>query len=83
MDKKQIIGTVKQELVDMLGLKESDIDTTKSFDKYGIDSAVGIGIISNLSDTFDLDLDPAELYDNPTVEALANHIHAMQQEAGA
>lgn len=57
-------------LADLLEVEQSEIDTSLSFDQYGLDSSTAVGITGDLSDWLSRDLDPTLLYDHPTVDAL-------------
>lgn len=57
-----------------LELNAEDVDVTRSFDRYGLDSAVAIELTGDLSTWLGVNLDPMLLYDYPTIEALVQHL---------
>ena len=70
--------SIKQWLVryiaDVLKLPESEIDVTRSFDSYGIDSAAAVGMTGDLEDWCACEVDPTLAYDYPTIGSLAAYI---------
>lgn len=61
-------------LADLLEIDSNEIDVTIPFDRYGLDSAVAVGMTGDLEDWLDRKLDPTLLYDYPTVESFACHL---------
>jgi acyl carrier protein len=61
-------------LADLLEVEADTIDTTISFDRYGLDSATAVGMTGDLEDWLGRKLDPMLLYDYPTVESFSYHI---------
>jgi len=79
-DSKQI-STVKEiqawlivYLAELLEIEPTQIDTKVSFQKYGLDSSAAIGMIGELEDWLGCELNPAIIYDHPTIEALSLYI---------
>lgn len=58
----------------LLGVSPEEIDTTISFDRYGLDSAAAIGITGDLEDWLEVEVDPTALYDYPTIQNLSEHL---------
>jgi acyl carrier protein len=63
----ELVGSV-------LDVPARHIDVQMRFDRYGIDSAVGVSLISELEKYLDRELDPMLIYDFPTIRALARHL---------
>lgn len=61
-------------LADLLEVDADEIDVTIPFDRYGLDSAVAVGMTGDLEDWLNRKLDPTLLYDYPTVESFAHHL---------
>nr|WP_268890156.1 acyl carrier protein [Gloeocapsopsis dulcis] len=61
-------------LADLLEINPDEIDTTIPFDRYGLDSAVVVGLTGDLEAWLDSKLDPTLIYDYPTIEGLARHL---------
>ncbi len=69
-------------LADLLEVEPDEIDATIPFNRYGLDSAVAIGMTGDLEDWLSCELDPTLLYDYPTIDALAWHLaEEFQTEA--
>lgn len=58
------------------GVPAGSIDTSASFDTFGLDSAVAIEMTGDLERWLGMPVDPMLLYDHPTVDALAGHLAA-------
>jgi len=61
-------------LADLLKLDPGEIDTTTTFDAYGLDSTAAVGLTGDLEEWLGFEVDPAAPYDYPTIEALAQHL---------
>ncbi len=61
-------------LAELLEVDPDEINVTVPFDRYGLDSAVAVGMTGDLEDWLDRKLDPTLLYDYPTVESFARHL---------
>ena len=67
-------------LSDNLELGVQDIDHDTAFDRFGLDSAELIGMVGDLEDDFDIEIDPTMILDYPTISKLAEAI-MMEQRA--
>ncbi|OKH26469.1 phosphopantetheine-binding protein [Chroogloeocystis siderophila 5.2 s.c.1] len=67
-------------LADLLEINPDEIDTTIPFDRYGLDSAVVVGLTGDLEAWLDSKVDPTLIYDYPTIEDLTRH---LAEELGA
>jgi acyl carrier protein len=72
----QIQTWIASYVADLLEVEPDEIDPTLPFDRYGLDSAVAIGLTGDLEDWLGTQLDPTLLYDYPTVAALSKHLAA-------
>lgn len=61
-------------VVSELGVKPDDIDIKASFDSYGLDSVLAIGIASAGEQHFGVKLSPFELVHYPTIESLCQYL---------
>jgi acyl carrier protein len=61
-------------LAELLEVDAEEVDVSLPFDRYGLDSAVAIGLTGDLEDWLKTRLDPTLLYDYPTVTALSKHL---------
>jgi acyl carrier protein len=52
----------------------SEIDPTKTFEEYGLDSRVAVQVSGLLEKVVERRLSPALLYEHPTVDALSRHL---------
>ncbi|MBX9258491.1 acyl carrier protein [Desmonostoc muscorum CCALA 125] len=70
----EIKGWIVSYLTNLLEVEADDIDVTIPFDRYGLDSAIALGMIGELEEWLGYELDPTLLYDYPTIEALVKHL---------
>lgn len=61
-------------LADLLEVEPEAVDTDVSFDRYGLDSSIAIGLTGDLGDWLGHDIDPTTLYDYPTIDSLADYL---------
>jgi acyl carrier protein len=47
------------------------IDASVPLSDYGLDSVYALSVIAELEDRLDVSLDPAVMWDNPTIDALS------------
>jgi acyl carrier protein len=72
----QIQAWIASYLAALLEVEPDEVDVSLPFDRYGLDSAVAIGLTGDLEDWLGTQLDPTLLYDYPTVAALSKHLAA-------
>jgi acyl carrier protein len=68
---RSIATWLKRYLADLLDLSLDKIDEEKTFDRYGLDSLVSIGMITDLGDWLGYELDAAAPNDLPSILLLA------------
>jgi acyl carrier protein len=61
-------------LAELLEIESDDINISIPFDRYGLDSAVVVGLTGDLEEWLEQKLDPTLLYDYPTIEAISQHL---------
>ena len=71
----KIQGWLVSYIAELLEIEPDKVDVTIPFDCYGLDSSAAIGLIGDLEDWLNSELDPTLMYDYPTIEALVQHIH--------
>ncbi|MFF3372946.1 acyl carrier protein [Streptomyces sp. NPDC002680] len=57
-----------------LSVDPSHVDTTRSFEDYGLDSRAGIQMCGKLEKFVELRLSPALLYEHSSIDAVAAHL---------
>ena len=62
------------ELAHRVKCPESDIDTAKSFDAYGLDSRAAVQVSGALEKVVERRLSPAILFDHGTIDDLASYL---------
>ena len=73
---RQAIVTWYQEyLADLLGMPADAVDPAADFDRLGIDSSLAVSLLMEVEERYDVDLEPEKLFENPTLDAVAQHIH--------
>ena len=61
-------------LAKLLDRDVDEIDPEVPFERHGLDSAAAISMMGDLENWLGLSLDAAEVYNFPTINALARHI---------
>ncbi|MDY7006756.1 MAG: beta-ketoacyl synthase N-terminal-like domain-containing protein [Cyanobacteriota bacterium] len=73
-DVTQIRETLKESLADVLYVDLSEIEEEKKFVDLGLDSIVGVEWITEINQTYNLNIKATKLYDYPTLLDLAKYI---------
>ena len=63
-----------QTLAKDLGFEVEEIDTTRPFAEYGLDSIAAVTMAGDLEDWLGLELPPTLLWDYPEIETLAQYL---------
>lgn len=63
-----------QAVAAILALPPGEIDPTRTFDSYGLDSSASIGLTAELAQWLNRGLDPTLLYDYDTIRKVAEHL---------
>ncbi len=58
----------------LVNLPVAEINPETTFDRYGLDSAASVGLVADLEESLNRNLDPTLLYDYPTITALSTHL---------
>jgi acyl carrier protein len=77
MDESSVRQALVTALADALQLACASIDSTASFDSLGMDSLSKVAFIPTLERLFGCPLHAEALFDFPTIETLACHIHSV------
>ena len=67
-------GWIVAYLSNLLETDPDNIDTSITFDRYGLDSAAAVGMTGDLEDWLGIEVDPTALYDYPTIESLVAYL---------
>ncbi|WP_395807163.1 acyl carrier protein [Archangium minus] len=59
-----------------LGIPSEQVDTKKTFDSFGLDSAEAVRMVGDLEDFVGHRLSPSLPYKYPTIDALSQHLEA-------
>ena len=62
------------EVARMAKISEAEVDTSKSFDAYGIDSRAAVQVSGALETVVESRLSPAILFDHETIDDLAGYL---------
>jgi acyl carrier protein len=66
-------------LAEMLKRSSDEIDHNRPFADYGMDSVASVGLVVDLEGFMGTRLDPAVVWDFPTVGALAQHLAVLNR----
>jgi acyl carrier protein len=70
-------------LAELLGMAPEEVDTSTSFEVYGLDSTAGVGMSGDLSEWLGLKLDADLALEFPTIDALAGHLAELLRDRGS
>lgn len=74
---RDIIDVIKEAIHDSLAIDIDDIDVLRQFSEYGVDSIVGVELVSEINKKLGLYLKTTVLFDYVNVESLASYIEEM------
>lgn len=66
-------------LSQILSISPSEIALDLPLQSYGLDSAVAIALLAELSEYIGYDLDPELLFEYPTIASIANYCSGMEE----
>lgn len=72
-----IVGWCREYVADLLQTPADAIDAGEDFDRLGVDSALAVSLLMEVEERYGVDLEPEELFANPTLNAVADHVHAQ------
>jgi acyl carrier protein len=72
-----IEGWLHAYIAELRGMKPERISRTVPLYKYGLDSASAVTLTGDLMDWLGVDVDPAVLYEHPTIEKAAAHLSSL------
>lgn len=76
VDVESIVEWCRGYLADLLDTVPSEIDPEADFDRLGVDSALAVSLLIEVEERYGVDIAPEELFDNPTIVAVADSLHA-------
>lgn len=71
---KDIQVWIASYLAELLTIDVDEVETTITFNRYGLDSEAAIGLTADLEEWLGSKLEATLMYDYPTIEALARHL---------
>ncbi|MFE6921494.1 acyl carrier protein [Nocardia sp. NPDC057663] len=75
--REAIVTWCQEYLGQLLEIPAASIDPLADFDRLGVDSALAVALLIEVEERFGVDLSPDDLYENPTLDAVAGHLHAQ------
>jgi acyl carrier protein len=72
--KDEIAGWCREYVADLLQVPADTIDPAEDFDRLGVDSALAVSLLMEVEERYGVDLEPEELFANPTLDAVADHV---------
>lgn len=77
--RQTLVGLLSSEL----RLAEAQVQTSRPLTEYGLDSIAALTIAGELEERFSIELPPTLLWDHPTIDHIAGHLHSMLQSSAA
>ncbi len=75
--KHEIVTWCREYVADLLQCPADTIDPAEDFDRLGVDSSLAVSLLMEVEERYGVDLEPEELFANPTLNAVADHVHAQ------
>lgn len=69
-------------IAEILEISPSQVDRTKRFDRYGLDSVAALSVTAMLGEHLGRDLDPTAMYDYPTISTLSRYLVESTEAEG-
>jgi acyl carrier protein len=76
LEQDSIVTWCQQYLAQLLDVPVSEIEPDADFDRLGLDSALAVSLLIEIEQNYGVDLPPEELFDNPTINAVAAYVLA-------
>lgn len=64
----------------LLDIDTSQVDTAMCFDDYGIDSRDALGLVGDLGDWLDVELETSIIHDYQNIDELSDHLSTIKAE---
>ncbi|TBR56959.1 hypothetical protein B4U84_26355 [Westiellopsis prolifica IICB1] len=71
---EEIVNWLISYIANLLDTDQNKIDTQSAFERYGLDSAATVSLISDLENWLGYELEATLLYDYPTIHDLGQHL---------
>lgn len=68
---RAIHSWMTQYVADLFGLASQNIDSSRTFNQYGLDSSAAVGLAGDLGNWIGCDVDATAAYDHPSIDELA------------
>jgi len=75
--KTMVLSEVRNELAAILMMEEDELDDARAFNDLGLDSVLGVELISRLNQRLGLAVKATVLYDHATLARLARHLGTL------
>ncbi len=74
MNSTEISTWIRERIARDLGVDASAVDPDVTFDRIGIDSLALLGVLGDLANELDIEIETSVLFDHPTILSLAEHL---------
>jgi acyl carrier protein len=76
----EIAQWCRKYVADLLDVPAESVDPAADFDRLGLDSALAVSLLIEIEDRYGVDLPPEALFENPTLDAVVDYLHARVKE---
>jgi len=73
--REAITAWCREYLAGLLGVAADRVDPDTDFDRLGVDSALAVSLLIDIEERYGVDVPPEALFENPTIRAVAEHVH--------
>ncbi|MBW4696818.1 MAG: acyl carrier protein [Aphanocapsa lilacina HA4352-LM1] len=63
---------------DFLNVDAQQVDVQTDFERFGLDSAIVVSLVSELEEWLELELSPSLLFEYPTIDAMSQHLYGRK-----
>lgn len=79
----EIVTWAQGYLADLLGSDPASLNPQSDFDRLGIDSSLAVSMLMEIEARYGVDLPPESLFENPTLNAVAEAVAAQLTPAAS
>ena len=80
---EEILRWCREYVADLVQLPLEQVDPDADFDRLGIDSALAVSLLVEVEDRYGVELTPEDLFEHPTLAAVAAHVQAQSPRTPA
>ncbi|MFJ3451103.1 MULTISPECIES: acyl carrier protein [Pseudomonas] len=80
-DKDTVVHWCREQIGQLLNAPASTVDERKDFSELGLDSSLAVSLLIEIEQAYGVEISAEELFDNPSITAVASLIVARSRKA--